>query len=100
MIHKTIFVFGFRTYEQNYSRFCIVYDKLEDAVKYKPKSRLVKNGIHVDGNKSAKDSKNREKKMWCYAKKTIGDLDPLFLPFNKIICNYFILCFYISRNSS
>ena len=61
--HQTIFVFGFRTYGHRSSGFGVVYDKLEDALKYEPTRRLDKNGLHGVENKSLKDSKLRCKKI-------------------------------------
>ena len=60
---QTIFVFGFRTYGFRSSGFGVVYDKLEDAIKYEPSRRLVKNGIHGGAKKSINDSKDRCKKI-------------------------------------
>ena len=60
---QTIFGFGFRTYGFRSSSFCVVYDKLEDAIKYEPSQRLVKNDIHGGVKKSIKDSKDKCKKI-------------------------------------
>ena len=57
--HQTIFVFGFRTYGFRSFSFCVVYNKLEDAVKYVPTCILVKNDIHGVVNKSINDNKYR-----------------------------------------
>ena len=60
---KCSLVFGFRTYGQRSSGFGVVYDKLEDALKYEPTRRLAKNGLHGVEYKSLKDSKLRCKKI-------------------------------------
>ena len=44
-------MYGFLTSGQRSSSFGLVYDKLEDAIKYEPNHRLVKNGIRDLGKK-------------------------------------------------
>ena len=60
---QQIFIYGFRTYGQRYSSFGLVYDKLEDAIKYEPNHRLLKNRIHDVGSNTQKNIDKREKKI-------------------------------------
>ena len=46
---QTIFIYGFRTYGQRSSSFGLIYDKLEDAIKYEPNHMFLKTGIHDFG---------------------------------------------------
>ena len=48
---QQISIFGFRTYGKISSGFGLIYDKLEDAIKYEPNRRLLKNIIHDFGTK-------------------------------------------------
>ena len=41
----------------------MVYDKLEDAIKYEPKHRLVKNRIRDLGKKTQKNTEKKAKKI-------------------------------------
>ena len=67
---QQIFIYGFRTYGQRSSGFGLVYDKLEDAIKYEPSHKLVKNGIRDRGKKTKKNTgKKRKENPWCHAKK-------------------------------
>ena len=58
-----IFIYGFHTYGQRSSGFGLVYDKLEDAIKYEPKHRLVKNEIRDLGKKNQKNIEKKGKKI-------------------------------------
>ena len=53
LIHKK-FIYDFQTCGQRSSGFGLVYDKLEDAIKYEPNHRLVKSGIRDLGKKAQK----------------------------------------------
>ena len=67
---QQIFIYGFHTYGQRSSSFGLVYDKLEDAIKYEPNHRLVKNGIHDLGKKTQKNTgKKNKENPWFHAKK-------------------------------
>ena len=67
---QQIFIYGFRTYGQISSGFGLVYDKLEDAIKYEPNHRLVKNGIRDLSKKTQKNTEKKSKEnSWCHAKK-------------------------------
>ena len=46
---QKIFIYGFCTYGKRSSSFGLLYDNLEDAMKYEPKHRLLKNKIHDFG---------------------------------------------------
>ena len=61
---QNIFIFGFCTYDQRSSSFGLIYDKVEDAIKYEPKCRLLKNGIHDPKEKSIQSSVKRPKKIY------------------------------------
>ena len=60
---QQIFIYGFRTYGQISSGFGLVYEKLEDVIKYEPNHRLVKNGIRDLGKKTQKNTEKKEKKI-------------------------------------
>ena len=67
---QQIFIYGFRTYGKRSSGFGLVYDKLEDAIKYEPNHRLVKNEIRDLGKKTKKNTEKKSKENpWCHAKK-------------------------------
>ena len=67
---QQIFIYGFRTYGQRSLGFWLVYDKLEDAMKYEPNHRLVKNEMHDLGKKTKKNTEKKSKENpWCHAKK-------------------------------
>lgn len=66
---NTVSLFGFRTAfgGGKSSGFALIYDTVEDAKKYEPKYRLVRNGLdkRVEGSrKQIKEKKNRDKKVW------------------------------------
>ena len=60
---QQIFIYGFRTYGQRSPSFGLVYDNIEDAIKYEPNHRLVKNGIRDLGNKTQKNSEKKAQKI-------------------------------------
>ena len=69
---QQIFIYGFRTYGQRYSGFGLVYENLEDAIKYEPNHRLVKNGIRDLGKKTQKNIEKKQRKfvVSCQEKKS------------------------------
>ena len=60
---QKIFIYFFCTYGQRSSGFGLVYDKLEDAIKYEPNHRLLKNRIHDVGSNTQKNIDKRAKKI-------------------------------------
>jgi len=60
---QTIFISGFQTKASFSKGFGIIYDSVEDALKYEPKHRLAQNGLKADVDKTTKESKNRAKKI-------------------------------------
>ena len=58
---QKIIIYSFCTYRQRSSSFGLVYDKLEDAIKYEPNHKLVKNGIHDLGKKTQKNTEKKSK---------------------------------------
>ena len=60
---QQIFIYGFHTYGQRSSGFGLVYDKLEDAIKYEPNHRLLKNTIHDFGTNTNKNTEKRANKF-------------------------------------
>lgn len=72
-----IFSFGFRTQfgGGRTTGFALIYDTLEQAKKFEPKHRLVRNGLMTrtrTGRKQRKEKKNRVKKVRGTAKTKIG----------------------------
>eukprot|EP00602_Paraphysomonas_sp_CaronLab_P001098 CAMPEP_0185017376 /NCGR_PEP_ID=MMETSP1103-20130426/335_1 /TAXON_ID=36769 /ORGANISM="Paraphysomonas bandaiensis, Strain Caron Lab Isolate" /LENGTH=101 /DNA_ID=CAMNT_0027546755 /DNA_START=184 /DNA_END=489 /DNA_ORIENTATION=- len=66
---NTIFVFGFRSaYGGGKSTgFALIYDAVEDAMKFEPKYRLARAGLvkgREGSRKQIKEKKNRGKKVW------------------------------------
>ncbi|KAH9318040.1 hypothetical protein KI387_019809, partial [Taxus chinensis] len=75
---QTIFVFGFRTQfgGGKSTGFGLIYDSLENAKKYEPKYRLIRNGLDTKVEKSRKqmkERKNRSKKIRGIKKTKAGD---------------------------
>ncbi|KAF0684042.1 Aste57867_23963 [Aphanomyces stellatus] len=65
---NTVFLYGFRTAfgGGKSSGFCLIYDTVNDAKKFEPKYRLVRQGLKDKVEKSRKqikESKNRGKKI-------------------------------------
>ena len=60
---QKIFIYGFCTYGQRSPGFGLVYEKLEDAIKYEPNHRLLKNRIHDVGSNTQKNIDKRAKKI-------------------------------------
>ena len=60
---QKIFIFGFCTCGKRSLGFGLVYDKLEDAIKYEPNHRLLKNRIHDVGSNTQKNIDKRAKKI-------------------------------------
>ena len=64
-----ITIFGFKSaFGGNKSTgFCLIYDSLDDAKKFEPKYRLIRNGVlekKESSRKQIKESKNRKKKVF------------------------------------
>ncbi|KAG6501902.1 hypothetical protein ZIOFF_041786 [Zingiber officinale] len=75
---NTIFVFKFRTHfgGGKSTGFGLIYDTLENAKKYEPKYRLIRNGLATKVEKSRKqmkERKNRTKKIRGVKKTKAGD---------------------------
>ena len=77
---QQIFIYGFRTYGQRSSGFGLVYDKLEDAIKYEPNHRLVKNGIRDLGKKTQKNTEKKAKKIHGVMPRKKKVVEPLSSP--------------------
>ncbi|KAL2994161.1 hypothetical protein AAZX31_10G151000 [Glycine max] len=65
---NTVFVFKFRTHfgGGKSTGFGLIYDSVENAKKYEPKYRLIRNGLDTKVEKSRKqmkERKNRAKKI-------------------------------------
>uniref|UniRef100_A0A5B7ASM5 Putative 40S ribosomal protein S24-1-like n=1 Tax=Davidia involucrata TaxID=16924 RepID=A0A5B7ASM5_DAVIN len=70
---NAIFVFKFRTH---FGGFGLIYDSVENAKKYEPKYRLIRNGLDTKVEKSRKqlkERKNRAKKIRGVKKTKAGD---------------------------
>ena len=74
---QQIFIYGFHTYGQRYSGFGLVYDKLEDAIKYEPNHRLVKNGIRDLGKNTPKNIEKKAKKIHGVMPRKKNSFEPL-----------------------
>ena len=66
---KLVIPFGFRNAfgGNKTTGFCLIYDTLEDAKKFEPKYRLIRNGImekKESSRKQIKEAKNRKKKVF------------------------------------
>ncbi|KAJ9547703.1 hypothetical protein OSB04_020246 [Centaurea solstitialis] len=75
---NSIFVFKFRTHfgGGKSTGFGLIYDSVENAKKYEPKYRLVRNGLDTKVEKSRKqmkERKNRSKKIRGVKKTKAGD---------------------------
>ncbi|KAF5945630.1 hypothetical protein HYC85_015858 [Camellia sinensis] len=75
---NAIFVFKFRTHfgGGKSTDFGLIYDSVENAKKYEPKYRLIKNGLDTKVEKSRKqlkERKNRTKKIRGVKKTKAGD---------------------------
>ncbi|KAJ0964785.1 hypothetical protein J5N97_025923 [Dioscorea zingiberensis] len=75
---NSIFVFKFRTHfgGGKSSGFGLIYDSLENAKKFEPKYRLIRNGLATKVEKSrkqVKERKNRAKKIRGVKKTKAGD---------------------------
>ena len=77
---QQIFIYGFRTYGQRSSGFGLVYDKLEDAIKYEPNHRLVKNKIRDLGKKPRKILKKKQGKFVVSCQENKKIVEPLSSP--------------------
>ena len=77
---QQIFIYGFHMYGQRSSGFGLVYDKLEDAIKYEPNHRLVKNGIRDLGKKTQKNTEKKAKKIRGVMPRKKEVVDPLSSP--------------------
>ncbi|CAL9156528.1 unnamed protein product [Musa hybrid cultivar] len=102
-----IFVFKFRTHfgggkSLKYTGFGLIYDTVENAKKYEPKYRLVRNGLATKVEKSRKqlkERKNRAKKV-CGVKKTkAGDAAKAWVGQSIILASiesghFVLLCMY------
>ncbi|EQC32408.1 30S ribosomal protein S24e [Saprolegnia diclina VS20] len=65
---NTVFLYGFRTAfgGGKSSGFCLIYDTVNDAKKFEPKYRLIRQGLKdkvETSRKQIKESKNRGKKV-------------------------------------
>jgi small subunit ribosomal protein S24e len=74
---KTIFVFGFRTVfgGAKTTGFALIYDNVEQALKFEPKYRLIRDGHKQrkeTSRRSRKELKNRQKKVRGKEKKNVG----------------------------
>ncbi|KAK2647005.1 hypothetical protein Ddye_022200 [Dipteronia dyeriana] len=75
---SSIFVFKFRTHfgGGKSTGFGLIYDTVENAKKYEPKYRLIRNGLDTKVEKSRKqlkERKNRSKKIRGVKKTKAGD---------------------------
>ncbi|KAL3591352.1 hypothetical protein D5086_009992 [Populus alba] len=75
---NTIFVFKFRTHfgGGKSTGFGLIYDTVDNAKKYEPKYRLIRNGLATKVEKSRKqlkERKNRSKKVRGVKKTKAGD---------------------------
>ncbi|XP_059598458.1 small ribosomal subunit protein eS24z isoform X1 [Vitis vinifera] len=75
---NSIFVFKFRTHfgGGKSTGFGLIYDSVENAKKYEPKYRLIRNGLDTKVEKSRKqmkERKNRSKKVRGVKKTKAGD---------------------------
>ncbi|KAK9280723.1 hypothetical protein L1049_003611 [Liquidambar formosana] len=75
---NAIFVFKFRTHfgGGKSTGFGLIYDSVENAKKYEPKYRLIRNGLDTKVEKSRKqmkERKNRSKKIRGVKKTKAGD---------------------------
>ncbi|GFZ04730.1 ribosomal protein S24e family protein [Actinidia rufa] len=75
---NAIFVFKFRTHfgGGKSTGFGLIYDSVENAKKYEPKYRLIRNGLDTKVEKSRKqmkERKNRAKKIRGVKKTKAGD---------------------------
>ncbi|THU70004.1 hypothetical protein C4D60_Mb08t20410 [Musa balbisiana] len=75
---NVIFVFKFRTHfgGGKSTGFGLIYDTVENAKKYEPKYRLIRNGLATNVEKSRKqlkERKNRVKKVGGVKKRKAGD---------------------------
>ncbi|PWA34880.1 40S ribosomal protein S24-1 [Artemisia annua] len=75
---STIFVFKFRTHfgGGKSTGFGLIYDSVENAKKYEPKYRLIRNGLDTKverSRKQLKERKNRAKKIRGVKKTKAGD---------------------------
>ena len=59
----------------------MVYDKLEDAIKYEPNHRLVKNGIRDLGKKTEKITEKKAKKIRSVMPRKKKFVEPLSSPY-------------------
>ena len=60
---QKIFIYGFPTYGKRSSGSVLIYDKLEDAIKYEPNHRLLKNTIHDFVTNTNKNTEKRANKF-------------------------------------
>ena len=75
---QQIFIYCFRTYGQRSSGFGLAYDKLEDAIKYEPNHRLVKNKIRDLGKKTQKNTgKKKQRKFVVSCQENKKIVEPL-----------------------
>lgn len=75
---NSIFVFKFRTHfgGGKSTGFGLIYDSVENAKKYEPKYRLIRNGLDTKverSRKQLKERKNRTKKIRGVKKTKAGD---------------------------
>lgn len=71
---NTVFLFGFRTQfgGGKSTGFCLIYDGLEDAMKFEPKYRLARSGLkkgREGSRKQLKEKKNRGLKVFGVGKR-------------------------------
>ena len=66
--HKNIYLWFSYIWTRS-SGFGLLYDKLEDAIKYDPNHRFLKNEIRDLRKNTQKILKKSKKKLWCHAKK-------------------------------
>ena len=60
---QKISIYGFPTYGKRSSCSVLIYDKLEDAIKYEPNHRLLKYKIHDVGSNTQKNIDKRANKF-------------------------------------
>ena len=61
---QTISISSFKTKAPFSKGFGIIYDSVDDALKFEPKHRLAKNGLKAHVDKTTKKSRNRAKKIY------------------------------------
>jgi small subunit ribosomal protein S24e len=71
---NTVFAFGFRSQfgGGKSTGFALIYDTIEDAMKFEPRYRLARSGLkkgREGSRKQIKEKKNRQKKVWGLGKR-------------------------------